>query len=88
MQARSTVVYLLFALCTVWLQGLLSCVQISGVAFFMVALTGAISVITAFLGALYGTGAVGIYTLVTLSNPNRLQGSQQGRGGYVRYRTE
>ena len=51
----------------------------------MIALTGALSVITGFLAALYGTGAAGIYAVVTLSNPNRLQGPQQGRGGYVRY---
>ena len=60
--------------------------QISGLTFFMVAVTGAISVITAFLAAMYGTSAVGIYAAVTLVNSNsRLQDSQQRRGGNIRY---
>lgn len=59
---------------------------ISGLTFFMVAVTGAISVITAFLAAMYGTSAVGIYAAVTLVNSNsRLQDSQQRRGGNIRY---
>lgn len=70
-----------------WLEGC-RYLQISGVAFFTVALTGAISVIAAFLGALYGTGAVGVYALVTLSNPNRIQGGSRRQGGYVRYHTD
>lgn len=60
--------------------------QVSGVAFFMVAFTGAVSVITAFLGALYGTSAAGLYAAVSLVNANpRLQGPQSGRAGHIRY---
>ena len=55
----------------------------------MVALTGAISVITAFLGALYGTSAAGLYAAVSLVNANsRLQGPQGGRAAHIRYHTD
>ena len=61
-------------------------VQISGLTFFMIALIGAISVITGFLAAMYGTSAVGIYAAVTLVNSNsQLQGSQRRRGGNIQY---
>lgn len=63
--------------------------QISGLAFFMVAITGAISVVTGFLAALYGTSAAGLYAAVSLVNANsRLQGPQGGRGGHIRYHSE
>lgn len=62
---------------------------ISGLAFFMVAITGAISVVTGFLAALYGTSAAGLYAAVSLVNANsRLQGPQGGRGGHIRYHSE
>ncbi|KAL3157429.1 hypothetical protein ABBQ32_011899 [Trebouxia sp. C0010 RCD-2024] len=62
---------------------------VSGTAFFMVALTGAVSVITAFLGALYGTSAAGIYAAVSLVNANsRLQGPQGGRAAHIQYHTD
>lgn len=52
----------------------------------MIALIGAISVITGFLAAMYGTSAVGIYAAVTLVNSNsRLQGSQRRQGGNIQY---
>ena len=52
----------------------------------MIALTGAVSVITAFLGALYGTSAAGLYAAVSLINANsRLQGPEGGRTGHIRY---
>jgi hypothetical protein len=60
--------------------------QISGLTFFMVALLGAVSVITGFLAAMYGTSAAGVYAAVTLVNSNsRLQGSQNRHGGNIRY---
>lgn len=60
--------------------------QISGLTFFMVALLGAVSVITSFLVAMYGTSAAGAYAAVTLVNSNsRLQGSQHRHGGNIRY---
>ena len=60
--------------------------QISGLSFFMVALTAAISVVTGFLAALYGTSAAGVYAAVTLMNSSsRLQDQQYRRGGNIRY---
>ena len=63
--------------------------QISGLAFFLVALIGAISVITGFLAALYGTSAAGLYAAVSLVSANsRLQAPQSGRGGHIRYHSD
>lgn len=59
---------------------------ISGLSFFMVALTAAISVVTGFLAAMYGTSAAGVYAAVTLMNSSsRLQDQQYRRGGNIRY---
>lgn len=59
---------------------------ISGLTFFMVALLGAVSVITGFLAAMYGTSAAGVYAAVTLVNSNsRLQNSQNRHGGNIGY---
>ena len=58
----------------------------SGLSFFMVALTAAISVVTGFLAVMYGTSAAGVYAAVTLANSSsRLQDQQYRRGGNIRY---
>lgn len=58
---------------------------VSGLAFFLIAVIGAISVLASFLLALYGAGATAIYSMATLSPGTRLQYGRRRPRNNLRY---
>ena len=58
---------------------------VSGLAFFVIAAIGALSVISGFLLALYGAGATAVYSLATISPNSRIAFGGRRRPGNLRY---
>lgn len=52
--------------------------MVSGMAFFLIAAVGAVSVVAGFLLALYGAGAAAVYSIATI-NPNHRLGQGNRR---------
>ncbi len=61
---------------------------ISGLAFFVIALVGALSVISAFLLALYGAGATAVYSIATIAPNRRIGAGSRRRPGNLGYHYE
>lgn len=58
---------------------------ISGLAFFVIAAIGALSVISGFLLALYGAGATAVYSIATMSPNVRIGAGPRRRASNLRY---
>ena len=58
---------------------------ISGLAFFVIAALGALSVVSGFLLALYGSGATAVYAIATMSPGMRIGAGRRRRPGNIHY---
>jgi len=59
---------------------------LSGLLFFLVAMSGASAMVATFIGGMYATAAGGLYAVIKASNDNaRLEGGRGGRRQQVRY---
>jgi len=59
---------------------------LSGILFFLVAMSGASAMVATFIGGMYATAAGGLYAVLQASNENaRLGGGRGGRPQQVRY---